>query len=64
MIENQLRSRGVKDPPVLRPMKEVLREMFLPEGMAAFIYEDSQMPSGEVQTISQPFTDFLLHPFT
>lgn len=55
MIENQLKSRGIKDPEVLHAMEVVPREMFLPEDMAVFAYEDSPLPIGEGQTISQPF---------
>lgn len=55
MIENHLKARGVRDPAVLRAMDEVPREAFLPEPMAEFAYEDSPLPIGEGQTISQPY---------
>jgi protein-L-isoaspartate(D-aspartate) O-methyltransferase len=55
MIENHLKLRGVKDPLVLRAMEEVPREMFLPPELAQLAYNDSPLPIGEGQTISQPY---------
>jgi protein-L-isoaspartate(D-aspartate) O-methyltransferase len=55
MIERHLKGRGVKDPAVLNAMREVPREAFLPEDMAEFAYEDSPLPIGRGQTISQPY---------
>ena len=54
MIENHLKARGVTEGSVLDAMAEVPREAFLPETMAEFAYEDSPLPIGEGQTISQP----------
>jgi len=55
MIDKHLRARGVNDPAVLSAMAEVPREAFLPETMAEWAYEDSPLPIGEGQTISQPY---------
>jgi protein-L-isoaspartate(D-aspartate) O-methyltransferase len=55
MIEKHLKARGVKDEAVLQAMAAVPREAFLPETMAEFAYEDSPLPIGEGQTISQPY---------
>ena len=55
MIENHLKARGIKDPAVLQAMRDVPREAFLPESMAEFAYEDSPLPIGQGQTISQPY---------
>ncbi len=55
MIENHLMARGIGDPAVLRAMEEVPREKFLPDTMVEFAYEDSPLPIGEGQTISQPY---------
>jgi len=55
MIERHLKGRGVKNPDVLKAMREVPREAFLPEKMAEFAYEDSPLPIGQGQTISQPY---------
>ncbi len=55
MLENHLKARGINDEAVLRAMEEVPREKFLPDTMVEFAYEDSPLPIGEGQTISQPY---------
>jgi protein-L-isoaspartate(D-aspartate) O-methyltransferase len=55
MIERHLKARGVKNRAVLQAMREVPREAFIPENMAPFAYEDSPLPIGQGQTISQPY---------
>jgi len=55
MLDNQLKLRGIKDPSVLQAMGEVPRQEFVPEHMAKYAYEDSPLPIGEGQTISQPY---------
>ncbi|MFO7963406.1 MAG: protein-L-isoaspartate(D-aspartate) O-methyltransferase [Desulfobacterales bacterium] len=55
MIEYHLKARGVDDPAVLNAMKEVPREKFVPDHLSEFAYEDSPLPIGEGQTISQPY---------
>ncbi len=55
MVEQQIASRGVVDTGVLRAMREVPRECFVPEAMLEFAYEDSPLPIEEGQTISQPY---------
>jgi protein-L-isoaspartate(D-aspartate) O-methyltransferase len=55
MVEWQLARRGVRDARVMRAMGEVPREAFVPPGMVEFAYEDSALPIGEGQTISQPY---------
>ncbi|MFO8085944.1 MAG: protein-L-isoaspartate(D-aspartate) O-methyltransferase [Desulfobacterales bacterium] len=55
MLENHLKARGITDGAVLKAMEEIPREQFLPETMAEFAYEDSPLPIGEGQTISQPY---------
>jgi protein-L-isoaspartate(D-aspartate) O-methyltransferase len=55
MLEHHLKARGIKDRAVLQAMEEVPREAFLPESMAEFAYEDSPLPIGQGQTISQPY---------
>ncbi len=51
-----LRSRGITDERVLEAMASVPRERFLDRTFAARAYEDSALPIGEGQTISQPYT--------
>lgn len=55
MIERHLKARGVKNPDVLEAMRIVPREVFVPDEMAEFAYEDSPLPIGQGQTISQPY---------
>jgi protein-L-isoaspartate(D-aspartate) O-methyltransferase len=55
MVERQLRARGIEDERVLAAMKEVPREAFLPESLRDQAYEDSALPIGAEQTISQPW---------
>ncbi len=55
MIATHIRARGVRNDHVLEAMAEVPREAFVPAGMEEFAYEDSSLPIGEGQTISQPY---------
>lgn len=55
MVERQLRGRGIGNAHVLAAMGEVPREVFVPEGLRAFAYDDGPLPIGEGQTISQPY---------
>jgi protein-L-isoaspartate(D-aspartate) O-methyltransferase len=55
MVERQIERRGVDDPLVLQAMREVPREMFVEAGMEEFAFDDSPLPIGEGQTISQPY---------
>lgn len=55
MVENQLLSRGIKDPRVIAAMRKVPRHLFLDEALWPEAYEDHPVPIGEKQTISQPF---------
>ena len=55
MVEKQIRSRGISDPRVLSAMERVLRHEFVPDVHRARAYEDSPLPIGEGQTISQPY---------
>jgi protein-L-isoaspartate(D-aspartate) O-methyltransferase len=54
MVERDLRRRGVGDRRVLDAMATVPRERFVAEELAEFAYEDSPLPIGAGQTISQP----------
>jgi protein-L-isoaspartate(D-aspartate) O-methyltransferase len=55
MVEKQLRRRGIEDERVLAAMEEVPREEFLPEALRDRAYEDSALPIGGKQSISQPW---------
>lgn len=55
MVERQLRRRGISDEAVLDAMGSVPRELFVPERMRKSAYNDSALPIGHEQTISQPW---------
>jgi protein-L-isoaspartate(D-aspartate) O-methyltransferase len=55
MVDRQLRRRGIEDERVLAAMAEVPRELFVPEALRERAYDDSALPIGEEQTISQPW---------
>ena len=55
MVENQIKARGIKDPRVLDAMLKVNRHLFVPSDMRHLAYEDSPLPIGGGQTISQPY---------
>ena len=55
MVERQLRRRGISDERVLAAMARVPRELFLPERLRVYAYDDGALPIGHRQTISQPY---------
>jgi protein-L-isoaspartate(D-aspartate) O-methyltransferase len=55
MVVRQLAARGVQDARVLDAMRRVPRHRFVPPELVAHAYEDTPLPIGEQQTISQPY---------
>lgn len=58
MVETQLKGLGrttITDKAVLAAMLKVPRHLFVPESMTDRAYEDSPLPIGHGQTISQPY---------
>ena len=55
MVERSIAARGVSDELVLDAMRKVPRELFLPNNLREFAYEDSPLPIAGEQTISQPY---------
>lgn len=55
MVE-QIRERGITDTQILRAMAQVERHLFVPEPFTNKAYDDSALPIGRGQTISQPYT--------
>lgn len=55
MVDRQLMERGIADRRVLDAFREVPREAFIADELAEFAYEDTPLPIGEEQTISQPY---------
>ncbi|HEV2844666.1 MAG TPA: protein-L-isoaspartate(D-aspartate) O-methyltransferase, partial [Thermoanaerobaculia bacterium] len=60
MVQRQIAARGVRDWRVLEAMRTVPREVFVPEHLAEFAYDDTPLPIGEEQTISQPYVVALM----
>ena len=55
MVREQLASRGIRDPRVLKAMRMVPRHLFVEEALHGKAYEDYPLPIGYGQTISQPY---------
>ena len=55
MVAAQLARRGIRDRRVLAVMARLPREWFLPPSLHVHAYEDTPLPIGSGQTISQPF---------
>ncbi len=55
MVDQQIESRGVRSQKVLDAMRKVPRELFLPENIREFAYQDTPLPIEANQTISQPY---------
>ncbi|PYP69967.1 MAG: protein-L-isoaspartate O-methyltransferase [Gemmatimonadetes bacterium] len=51
-----LRAKGVRDLAVLKAFAETPRHRFVPAALRHRAYEDTALPIGDDQTISQPFT--------
>jgi protein-L-isoaspartate(D-aspartate) O-methyltransferase len=55
MVERHIAARGVRDELVLDAMRRVPRELFVPNNLREFAYEDAPLPIAGEQTISQPY---------
>ncbi len=55
MVDEQIRSRGIRDRRVLEAMGATPRHAFVDPGYLARAYGDHALPSAEGQTISQPY---------
>jgi len=51
----RLRAEGIRDERVLTAMRQVPRHLFIDEALASRAYEDTALPIGKSQTISQPW---------
>lgn len=54
MVE-RLREQGIRDERVLNVMRALPRHAFIDEALASRAYEDTALPIGKAQTISQPW---------
>jgi protein-L-isoaspartate(D-aspartate) O-methyltransferase len=55
MVSEQLKARNIKSEAVLQAMRQVPRHLFVPENLQKRAYDDSPLPIGLGQTISQPY---------
>jgi protein-L-isoaspartate(D-aspartate) O-methyltransferase len=55
MVREQIAGRGIRDPRVIEAMRQVPRHSFIPAAERARAYDDSPVPIGQGQTISQPY---------
>jgi len=55
LIERELRPEGITDERVLRALRKVKRENFIPASLRDSSYGNYPLPIGENQTISQPY---------
>ncbi len=55
MVKTQIEARGIGDKRVLAAMRDLPRHLFVPQNLKARAYNDSPLPIGQGQTISQPY---------
>ena len=55
MVNKQIIANGIRNPLTIKAMLKVPRHLFVPQKYAGRAYEDSPLPIGHNQTISQPF---------
>lgn len=55
MVKEQIAARGIQSKAVLDAMKQVPRELFIPERLSLYAYDDTPLPIADGQTISQPY---------
>jgi len=59
-LTERLKSVGIHDPRVLEVMRSLPRHLFIDEALASRAYEDTALPIGHGQTISQPYVVALM----
>jgi len=55
MVVTQIEARGVRDTKVLSALRKVPRHRFVPKSLEERAYDDTPLPIGYGQTISQPY---------
>ncbi|MSP40534.1 MAG: protein-L-isoaspartate(D-aspartate) O-methyltransferase [Deltaproteobacteria bacterium] len=55
MVQEQLVARGIADARVLAAMRKIPRHLFVDAGIVNRAYDDSALPIGDKQTLSQPY---------
>lgn len=54
-LVERLRQEGIDQPQILQRIRDVPRHLFVDEALSSRAYEDSALPIGQGQTISQPY---------
>jgi len=54
-LVRRLEEQGIKNPTVLDLIRQIPRHLFVDEALASRVYEDTALPIGYGQTISQPY---------
>ena len=60
LVETHIAGQGIADPLVLAAMRAVPRHCFVPKQVIARAYQDTALPIGSGQTISQPYVVALM----
>jgi protein-L-isoaspartate(D-aspartate) O-methyltransferase len=55
MVRQQIERRGITNPDVLRVLRSIPRDQFVPALLRGMAYEDRALPIGYSATISQPY---------
>ena len=55
MVADQIESRGIRNPDILRVMRSTPRHLFVPTNVRSMAYQDRPLPIGYGATISQPY---------
>jgi protein-L-isoaspartate(D-aspartate) O-methyltransferase len=59
-LVKRLETNGIHQPEILERIRSVPRHLFVDEALSSRAYEDSALPIGQGQTISQPFVVALM----
>ena len=60
LVRTTIEKRGISNPVVLKAMRDVPRHFFVPQNIISKAYQDTALPIGEGQTISQPYVVALM----
>jgi protein-L-isoaspartate(D-aspartate) O-methyltransferase len=60
MVADQIESRGIRNPDVLRVLRATPRHLFVPTDIRSMAYRDHPLPIGYGATISQPYVVALM----
>ena len=55
MVQEQIIARGITDARVINALRKIPRHLFVDPGIVNRAYDDSALPIGEKQTLSQPY---------